>query len=71
MTVTEQLRDEARAYYALCARAEAVGIPTSLDDPNTPATIAELHAQVAAAELSAALGELRDAISAFVAEVLA
>jgi hypothetical protein len=44
------LHDEARAYYALCAEAERLGIPTSLDDPSTPATVAELQQAVDAAK---------------------
>lgn len=47
--VTEQLRDEARAYYRLCDEARALGIPTSLDDPRSPRTVAELRAAVEAA----------------------
>lgn len=44
------LHDEARAYYALCDRAAALGIPTSLDDPRTPQTVPALRATVAAKE---------------------
>ena len=36
-----------RAYQALLDEARALGIPTSLDDPNSPRTIAGLRAAVA------------------------
>lgn len=39
--------DEARAYYALCDKARKLGIPTSLDDPRTPKTVAALEEAVA------------------------
>lgn len=55
MTTTAQLHDEATAYYALCERARALGIPTSLDDPCSPRTIGELAAAVAAATALAAI----------------
>ena len=42
-----KLHAEARAYYALCARARALGVPVSLDDPRTPATVAALRSAVA------------------------
>ena len=48
MTYSELIR-EAQAYYRLCAEAEALGIPTSLDDPRTPKTVAALQAAVEAA----------------------
>lgn len=35
--------DEIREYYALCAEAAALGVPTSLDDPASPTTIAGLR----------------------------
>lgn len=38
--------DEIRAYYRLCDQARSLGIPTSLDDDASPATIAELQAAV-------------------------
>ena len=47
----EQRLAEARNYYALCDKAKALGIPVSLDDPNSPSTVAELEAAVAAASL--------------------
>ena len=37
---------EARDYYALCARARALGISTSLDDPSTPESVIALRAAV-------------------------
>jgi hypothetical protein len=37
---------EARAYYALCDQARALGIPIDLDDPASPATVADLQAAV-------------------------
>lgn len=45
-------RAEAATYYALCDRADALGIPTSLDDPRSPRTVTSLMAHVAAAELA-------------------
>lgn len=47
--VTEQQRNEAREYYVLCDEARAFGIPTAVDDPASPATVAELRAAVEAA----------------------
>lgn len=44
--VVERLRDEARAYYELCARADRVGVSTSLGDPRSPATVAALRTAV-------------------------
>jgi len=42
--ITPQLLAEARDYYRLCATAEALGIPTSLDDPaTTPRTLQALR----------------------------
>jgi hypothetical protein len=46
--VTE-LRQEARDYYRLCDEAEALGIPTSLDDPDSPKTVQGLRDAVEAA----------------------
>ena len=40
---------EARAYMALCDEARALGVPTSLDDPRSPRTVAGLRAAVNAA----------------------
>jgi hypothetical protein len=37
------------AYYRLCAEADRLGIPTSLDDPRSPRTVAGLRAAVDAA----------------------
>jgi hypothetical protein len=48
--VTSALRQEARDYYALCERARALGIPTSLDDPRSPKTIAALRAAISRAQ---------------------
>jgi hypothetical protein len=47
--VTTALRNEQTAYYRLCDEARALGIPTSLDDPRSPKTVAELQAAVHAA----------------------
>lgn len=33
----------ARAYYALCDKAAAKGVPVSLDDPRSPRTVAALR----------------------------
>jgi len=43
-----QKRAEAQVYYRLCERAREVGIPTSLDDPDSPKTTAELAAAIEA-----------------------
>ena len=40
----------AEAYSTLCSRAAARGIPTSLDDPASPQTVAALEAAVAGAD---------------------
>lgn len=48
MTYT-QLIQEARDYYRLCAEAEALGIPVSLDDPRSPKTVQGLRDAVAKA----------------------
>ena len=45
----------AEAYLALCDRARAVGVPTSLDDPDSPATVTGLREAVEAAEAEAAV----------------
>ena len=37
---------QAVAYYKLCDRARALGIPTSLDDPRSPRTVAALRRAV-------------------------
>jgi hypothetical protein len=42
--------DDARDYYALCDRAAELGIPTSLDDPDSPTTVADLECAVEEAE---------------------
>lgn len=47
MTYGEQRR-EAEGYYRLCEQAEALGIPTSIDDPDSPKTVEELREAVAA-----------------------
>lgn len=44
--VTTALRNEQAAYYRLCDEARALGIPTSLDDPRTPRTVADLQAAI-------------------------
>jgi hypothetical protein len=41
-----QLLQEQRDYYALCDEADRLGIPTSLDDPRSPRTVARLRAAV-------------------------
>ena len=46
--ITPQLLAEARDYYRLCETADALGIPTSLDDPGTPTTVQALRNAVAA-----------------------
>lgn len=46
----ERLMREAEAYYRLCDRAQAVGVPTSLDDRSSPTTVASLRAAVERAE---------------------
>jgi len=48
MTYTQLIR-EAQAYYRLCAEAEALGIPVSLDNPRSPKTVDALRASVEAA----------------------
>ncbi len=48
MTYSELIR-EAQEYYRLCAQAEALGIPVSLDDPRSPKTVQGLRAAVKAA----------------------
>jgi len=45
-----KLQAEARAYYALCDKAHALGVPTSLDDPRSPKTVAALEKAVAVRE---------------------
>lgn len=52
MPSTTSRAAEIRAYYRLCADARALGIPTSLDDPRTPATVAGLKHAVAVARRS-------------------
>lgn len=51
------------AYYALCDRARAHGIPTSLDDPETPQTVAALLFAVSEADAAAASAGLTAAIA--------
>jgi hypothetical protein len=48
----EQLREGARAYYQLCDRAQRVGVPTSLDDPRSPVTVAALRRAIEEREAS-------------------
>lgn len=43
MTTYQQLLNEQRDYYALCDKARSLGIPTSLDDPNSPKTVDALR----------------------------
>ena len=47
---TAALREVARDYYALCDRAERLGVPVSLDDPRTPKTVGALREAVAVRE---------------------
>jgi hypothetical protein len=46
MKITAKHLNEQRAYMALCDRARELGIPTSLDDPRSPKTVAALKAAV-------------------------
>jgi hypothetical protein len=46
-----RLREQALAYYRLVEEARALGVPTSLDDPRSPRTVAELAAAVRAARV--------------------
>ncbi len=48
MTYSELIR-EAQAYSRLCADAEALGVPVSLDDPGSPKTVQGLREAVEAA----------------------
>ena len=43
---TEQLRQKARAYYALVEEAERAGVPVSLEDPRSPRTVVGLRLAV-------------------------
>ena len=43
MTTYSTLRKQAEDYYRLCAEAQALGIPTSLDDPRAPTTVDALR----------------------------
>lgn len=49
MTYAEATQ-EAVKYYALCRKAERLGVPTSLDDPKSPQTVAGLAHLVSIAE---------------------
>ena len=51
LTVTEQDRQDARDYYRLCDEARALGIAVSLDDPDSPPTVAALRAAVETVKL--------------------
>lgn len=51
MTHTQLIR-EAQAYYRLCAEAEALGIPVSLDDPRSPQTVQGLREAVEAEKVT-------------------
>jgi hypothetical protein len=48
---TTKSRREARNYYDLCDEARALGILVSLDDPDSPPTVAALRNAVEAARL--------------------
>lgn len=50
MPTQRQLQDEAREYYALCAEAKRLGVPTSLDDPLAPKTVEALEVAVVNAQ---------------------
>lgn len=45
----KQMTQQAGDYYRLCDRARDLGIPTSLDDPKSPTTVAGLKKAVKAA----------------------
>lgn len=45
-----ELRAEAVAYYKLCDRASALGLPVSLDNPESPTTVRGLRRSVRRAE---------------------
>lgn len=45
-----EARAAAVAYYAMCDRAQALGVPTSLDDPSSPKTVRGLRRMVRRAE---------------------
>lgn len=51
-TVTISHIREQREYAALCDKARALGIPTSLDDPRSPKTVAALRKAVDDARLT-------------------
>lgn len=38
-----EMKQQAEDYYLLCDQAEALGIPTSLDDPMSPTTVEDLR----------------------------
>lgn len=44
--MSNTLRKQARAYFRLCDEARALGVPTSLDDPRSPRTVAGLREAV-------------------------
>ncbi len=47
MKITAAMRREASEYYALCKQASDVGVPVSLDDPDSPKTVQGLRDAVA------------------------
>ncbi len=47
--LTSDRHADARRYYELCEQARQLGVPTSLDDPRSPRTVAGLRAAVAKA----------------------
>ena len=53
MAITREVRQEALSYSLLMARAERCGVPTSLDDPRTPRTVAQMLRAVQVAEYGA------------------
>lgn len=48
MKVTAEHLQEQRDYYALIDEARKLGVPTSLDDPRTPKTVAATVAAIRA-----------------------
>jgi hypothetical protein len=59
--VSATTHEQARAYYELCDKARELGIAVSLDDPNSPRTVAALERRVRVLEDE--IAELRDSIT--------
>jgi uroporphyrinogen-III decarboxylase len=53
---TEKLRDNAVAYYDLCAKAHQLGVKVSVSDSRTPEGMRELRKRVDDAEFIGSLG---------------